>query len=123
MARYLYYNLFAGDKADVDLFRVPSLGGMAQKIPNISAPAFTLSPDGGRIAYPTSHSAAGKTYLKVSDADGSNARDVAERQQPSNFEIQGPVISWSPDGDTLACVVNHYAPDAHYSSIYRRRRQ
>ncbi|MCM3869218.1 MAG: winged helix-turn-helix domain-containing protein [Pyrinomonadaceae bacterium] len=114
---YIYYNLFAGDKADVDIFRVPSLGGMAQKILNISAPAFTLSPDGRRIAYPVSHSAEGKTYLQVSDADGTNARDVAERQQPSNFEIQGPVISWSPDGATVACVVNHYGPEAHYSAI------
>lgn len=114
---YIYYNLFAGDKADVDLFRVPSLGGMAQRIPNISAPSFTLSPDGERIAHTNSHSVSRKTYVQVSDADGSNEREVAARQQPSNFEIQGPVISWSPDGDTLACVVNNYAPDAHYSSI------
>ncbi len=114
---YLYYNLFAGDKADVDLFRVPSLGGMAQKIPIISAPAFTLSPDGKRIAHTNSYSAGGKTYLQVADADGSNERKVAKRQQPSNFEIQGQVISWSPGGDILACVVNHYTPDAHYSSI------
>ncbi len=114
---YLYYNLFAGDRADVDLFRVPSLGGMAQRIPNISAPAFTLSPDGKRIAHTNSYSAAGKTYLQVADADGGNEREVAERRQPSNFEILGQVISWSPDGETLACVVNNHAADAHYSSI------
>lgn len=114
---YLYYNVFAGDKPDIYLFRVPSLGGMAQKIPNIIAPAFSLSPDGRRIAYTTSYSARGKTYLSVSDADGSNERDVAERQQPSNFEVLGQVISWSPAGDILACVVDNFAPDAHYSSI------
>ncbi len=114
---YLYYNLFAGGKADVDLFRVPSLGGMAEKIPNTSATAFTLSPDGARIARTSSHSPTGKTYLEFLDADGRNVRQVAVRQQPSNFEIQGPVISWSPDGATLACVVNNYASDAHYSSI------
>jgi len=69
---YLYYNVFAGDKPDLDLFRVASLGGTAQKIPILSAPAFSLSPDGRRIAYTTSYSARGKTYLSVSTPDGSN---------------------------------------------------
>lgn len=114
---YLYYNVFAGDRADVDLFRVPSLGGIAQKVPLISAPAFALSPDGTRIAHTTSHAAAGKTYLKVINADGSNGRQLAERRQPFNFEIRGQVISWSPDGKTLASVVNHLGTDVHYSSI------
>ncbi len=114
---YLYYNLFAGDNPDLYLYRVPSLGGLAQRIPNIIAPAFTLSPDGRRIAYTTSYSARGKTYLSVSNADGSNGREVAERQQPSNYEVLGQVISWSPKGDILACVVDNFAPDAHYSSI------
>src|SRR5688572_31095167 len=31
-------------------------------------------------------------------------REVAERRQPSNFEVLGQVISWSPEGDILACV-------------------
>jgi len=38
-------------------------------------------------------------------------RDVAERQQPSNFAVLGQVISWSPEGDILACVVDNSAPD------------
>jgi len=114
---YLYYNLFAGDNPDLYLYRVPSLGGMAQKIPNIIAPSFTLSPDGRRIAYTTSYSARGKSYLSVSNADGSNGRNLVERQQPSNFEVLGQVISWSPQGDILASVVDNFAPDGHYSSI------
>lgn len=114
---YLYYNLFAGNNPDLYLYRVPSLGGLAQSVPNIIVPAFTLSPDGRRIAYTTSYSARGKTYLSVSNADGSKGREVAERQQPSNYEVLGQVISWSPKEDILACVVNNFAPDAHYSSI------
>jgi Tol biopolymer transport system component/DNA-binding winged helix-turn-helix (wHTH) protein len=114
---YLYYNLFAGDKADVDLFRIPSLGGVAEKIPNISAPAFSLSPDGSRIAHTSSSAAAGRTYLLVADANGGDKRRVAERRQPFNFEIQGQVISWSPDGHILAAVVTNYADAVHYSSV------
>jgi len=114
---YLYYNLFVGDKADVDLFRVPSIGGVAEKIPNISAPAFSLSPDGSRIAHTSSSAAAGMTYLMVADANGRDKRRVAERRQPSNFEIQGQVISWSPDGQTLAAVATNYADTVHYSSV------
>jgi Tol biopolymer transport system component/DNA-binding winged helix-turn-helix (wHTH) protein len=114
---YLYYNLFPGDNPDLYLYRVPSLGGMTQRIPNIIAPSFALSPDGRRIAYTTSYSARGKSYLSVSNADGSNGREIVERQQPSNFEVLGQVISWSPQGDILAAVVDNYAPDGHYSSI------
>jgi Tol biopolymer transport system component/DNA-binding winged helix-turn-helix (wHTH) protein len=114
---YLYYSLFAGHRADVELFRVPSPGGLVQQRPNISAPSFALSPDGSRIAHTNSYAAQGKTFLQVADADGQNARQVVERQAPFNFEIRGPVLSWSPDGATLAAVVNHHAPDAHYSSL------
>ena len=114
---YLYYTLFAGDKADVDLFRVPSLGGLSHRIANVSAPGFSLSPDGTRIAHTNSYSAAGQTYLQVVNSDGTNRRTIAERQQPRNFEIRGQVISWSPDGDTLASVVNDYGAGVHYSSI------
>jgi Tol biopolymer transport system component/DNA-binding winged helix-turn-helix (wHTH) protein len=114
---YLYYSLFAGHRADVELFRVPSLGGLVQQRPNFSAPAFAVSPDGTRIAHTNSYSAMGKTFLQVADTDGGNGRQVAERQAPFNFEIRGHVLSWSPDGKTLASVVNHHASDAHYSSI------
>lgn len=114
---YLYYSLFHSDRADVDLFRLPSLGGMPQTIADISAPGFAISPDGTRIAHTTSHAAAGKTFLQVARADGSHQRRVAKRQQPSNFEIRGQVISWSADGETLAAVVNHDAKNLHYSAI------
>jgi len=114
---YLYYTWFAGDRADVDLFRVPSLGGIPEQIPNISAPGFALSPDGTRIAHTNSHSAEGKTYLQVTDIDGPGRRQVAERQQPRNFEIRGQVISWSRSTDILAAVVTDYAADVPYSSL------
>lgn len=114
---YIYYDLFAGDKTDPELFRVPSLGGVTQRIQNVAPTFITFAPDGKRFAYPAPDSAAGFNYIMVADADGGNKHEVARKPQPSTFEVEGRVASWSPDGETIACLVNHIEADASYSSI------
>jgi Tol biopolymer transport system component len=69
------------------------------------------------VAHTNSHSATGKSFVQIAGLFDGQRRQVAERQQPSNFDILGPVIAWAPDGRTLAAVVSHHSPDAHYSSI------
>jgi Tol biopolymer transport system component/DNA-binding winged helix-turn-helix (wHTH) protein len=114
---YLYYSLFSANRADPGLFRIPSLGGVAQKIPNLIAHAITFSPDGKRFAYIQPDSAAGFNYLMVADADGGNSHAIAKRKHPNSFEHQWHVAAWSPDGKIIACVANHFDADASYSSI------
>lgn len=114
---HIYYNLFSADKTDPELFKVPSLGGVVEKIPNIVAGFITFAPDGKRFAYPLSDSAAGFNYLIVADAGGSNKLVIAKKKQPNTFGDAGRVASWSPDGKTIACLVNHFETDASYSSI------
>ncbi len=114
---HIYYNLFAGDKADVELFRVPLLGGVSEKIPAVVASAVTFAPDGRRITYIQPDSAANMNYLIVADADGGNGRVVAKKQHPNTFVFGGRSAAWSPDGKVIACTVNFLEADANYSSL------
>ncbi len=113
----IYYTLFASDKTDPQHFRVPSLGGVSEQIPNVIASYITFAPNGKRIAYAQSDSAAGQNYLVIADADGTNQQTIAGKNYPNTFETQVPVVAWSPDGETIVCLVNHFEADASYSSI------
>lgn len=114
---HIFYSLFAADNADPQWFRISSLGGISEKIPNINACFISFSPDGKRIAYAQSDSAAGQNYLVIADADGGNQQRIAAKNQPNTFESNAPVVAWSPDGETIACLVNQFEADASYSSI------
>ena len=114
---YIYYNLFFADKTDPELFRVPSLGGVPWRVPNVIAGFITFAPDGKRFAYTQPDSVAGFNYLVVADADGGNSRIIAKKKHPNSFEHRGHVASWSPDGEMIACLVHYFEADASYSSI------
>ncbi|MEP6925176.1 MAG: winged helix-turn-helix domain-containing protein, partial [Pyrinomonadaceae bacterium] len=113
---FVYYNLFAGDKTDVELFRVPLLGGVVEKIPNVIASTTSFAPDGKRISYIQSDSAAGFNYLTIANSDGSDNKIVSKKPHPNSFEFFTPAV-WSPDGKIIACLVNHFEPEASYSEI------
>ena len=114
---YIFYNLFADGSADPQFFRIPSLGGVSEQIPNVIASYISFAPDGKRFAYAQSDSAGGKNHLVIADADGRNQKTVAERPYPNTFETQMPVVAWSPDGETIACLVHHVEAGVNYSSI------
>ena len=114
---HIFYNLFADGNADPEFYRISMLGGVIEKIPNVIASYITFAPDGKRFAYAQSDSAAGQNYLVIADADGTNQKTIAGKNYPNTFETQAPVISWSPDGETIACLVNHFEADASYSTI------
>lgn len=115
--RFIYYNLFAGDSIDFELFRVPSLGGIAEKIPNVSSRTLTFSPDGKHLAYIESNSGAGFNSLVLADANGNNEQVLVGKEYPNTFYTEGPAVAWSPDGNTIACLVNQVEADANYFTI------
>jgi Tol biopolymer transport system component/DNA-binding winged helix-turn-helix (wHTH) protein len=114
---HLFYSLFAHDNADLEFYRISSLGGVSEKVPNIIASFIKFSPDGKRIAYVQSDSPAGQNYLVIADADGGNKQTIARKTQPNTFESNAPVLAWSPDGETIAGLVNYFEADASYCSI------
>jgi len=114
--RFIYYNLFAGDNIDFELFRVPSLGGVAEKIPNVSSRTVTFSPDGKHFAYIQSNSVAGFNSLVVADANGDN-QVLTKKEYPNTFYSEGQAAVWSPDDKLIACLVNRFEADANYFTI------
>ena len=114
---HIFYSLFADGNADLEFYRISSLGGVSEKIPNVIASFISFSPDGKRVAYAQSDSPAGQNYLVIADADGTNQQTIAAKNQPNTFESNAQVVAWSPDGETIACLVNHFEADASYSSI------
>src|SRR4029453_15172448 len=73
---HIYYDLFSGDKTDTELYRIPALGGVTEKIPNVVTRAISFSPDGKRFAFVSPDSASNHNYLSISNADGTNGRIV-----------------------------------------------
>ncbi|MEZ5426205.1 MAG: winged helix-turn-helix domain-containing protein [Pyrinomonadaceae bacterium] len=113
----IYYNLFSFDRADARLFRIPTLGGVSQEVTGIATHAISFSPDGRRFAYVQPDSASEKNYLMIAEADGTNRRVLAEKPQPNTFIFDGPFVAWSPDGETIACLVNHLEAESNYALL------
>lgn len=115
--KYIYFNLFSAENIDAELYRVPSLGGIEEKIPNVSSGGITFSPDGKRIAFVQSNSGEGYNLLTISDTDGQNRQVVAKKDYPNTFYSEGHTISWSPDGNIIACLINRFEREANYTEI------
>ncbi|MBS1797103.1 MAG: PD40 domain-containing protein [Acidobacteria bacterium] len=114
---YIYYNLFSPDKTNNELFRIPSLGGLAEKIPGIIGYAVSFAPDGRRFAYVQPDSEAGLNSLMIADIDGANRQTLAVKPQPNTFVFDGELTAWSPDGATLAVFVNHLEAGTNYYNL------
>jgi Tol biopolymer transport system component/DNA-binding winged helix-turn-helix (wHTH) protein len=114
---HIVYSLFAHDNTELEFYRVSSLGGVSEKMPHIIASFIKFSPDGKRIAYVQSDSPAGQNYLVIADADHGNKQTIARKTQPNTFESNAPTVAWSPDGKTVASLVNYFGADGSYCSI------
>ena len=84
------------------LYQVPVLGGTPRKILMNVTSAVTFSPDGSRIAF-TRYPKAGVSFLASANVDGTGEQTLATRKQPQFFSAYG--LSWSPDGELIACGV------------------
>jgi len=95
-------------RLNVELWRVPFLGGTPKRIvDNVGSPA-AWSPDGRRMVFVRDLSKGGTTTtaLITADPNGSDERVLALRRRPSSFNVI-PINSmqqpaWSPNGVTIA---------------------
>jgi serine/threonine protein kinase len=96
---WIYYNVW--DRKGVgQIFRIPVLGGMPQKVIHDCMPGITLSPDGKRLAFIRSSAEDRTTRLINAGSDGGDERDVVVNNANDNSGIFTP--AWSPDGKTIA---------------------
>lgn len=84
------------------LYQVPVLGGTFRKIMVDITSSVTFSPDGQRIAF-TRFAEPGESYVMTANIDGTGEQKLATRTQPQFFSSYG--LSWSPDGELIACGV------------------
>jgi Tol biopolymer transport system component/DNA-binding winged helix-turn-helix (wHTH) protein len=101
-SQHLYYGAAHDGAAPPSLFRVPVLGGPAEKI--LDAPSdvggpLTFSPDGKQLAYVRGQFGRDMT-LVVANLSGANQREVVTRRAPEIFGLP----AWSPDGQFVACI-------------------
>jgi serine/threonine protein kinase/Tol biopolymer transport system component len=96
---YVYFVRQDPQKANGDLYQVPSLGGSFRKmLTGISGPP-AFSPDGQRVAFVRSTN--GEDSLLTAALDGSGERVLASYKNPEGIS---PYVAWSPVGNTLAFV-------------------
>jgi len=96
---YIYY--LRSDRANPfprTLFRIPKLGGVAEKILADMDWCPTFSPDGSQIAFVRNSPDKNTSVLMIADANGSNERKVATRSYNEAYSFP----SWSPDGQLIA---------------------
>ena len=95
---YVFYH--ARPKGEpLSLYRMPALGGPAQKVWPGFGQRYALSPDARRLAYFSRPG--GVSTISVANVDGTGQRVLATRGLPDWYSMRG--LDWSPDGKTIAC--------------------
>ncbi|MGH9948329.1 MAG: winged helix-turn-helix domain-containing protein [Pyrinomonadaceae bacterium] len=93
---YLY---FREEGSVGPIFQVPVLGGTPKPVADNVGSDFSLSPDGGRLAFVRREAEKNAETLVISSVDGSGEREIISRRQPARF-VGSP--AWSPDGGKIA---------------------
>jgi Tol biopolymer transport system component len=93
-------------KLNVELWRVPFLGGTPKRIIDNVGSLVAWSPDGRRMAFARMDLLTNTSALIAADADGGHDRVLASRPRPLSFNVI-PINSmqqpaWSPSGATIA---------------------
>jgi eukaryotic-like serine/threonine-protein kinase len=90
-----------------ELIQMPVLGGAQKKLLLDVGGGITYSPDGKQIAFIRSgYPNAGESALMIANADGTGERILAQQKAPLRFHSREVAPAWSPDGKTIACIIN-----------------
>ena len=105
---YVYYTLLQRDNWKGVLYRVPILGGEAQKVLTDVNCTVALSPDGKKVAF--YRWAGDEDRLMIANVDGSGERQLAARggKECLAYGTHGP--AWSPDSKTLLTAIGKFTP-------------
>lgn len=98
-SRMLYFSYNGPDKSRTGLFRMPVLGGVAEKLSDSVRAYFALSPNGKEVAFIRSSKDANSSALVIADLDGAGERELLTRPVNQAFVSMSP--AWSPDGASL----------------------
>ncbi len=114
---FIYYSLFSPDNSEYELYRISTLGGIAEKISDVSTSRVTFSPDGKQMAYILTNSYKQYYSLNISDKNGKNKKIISKKEYPDTFYRPVNAVSWSPDGKLIACLVKRSDSKGSYTEI------
>ncbi len=98
---FIYYTAYDEKNQEGSLFRVPTFGGISEKILSNIASSVSFSPDGNQVVFVRGDSTNNRTSLIVAKInDNAEEKEIASR--PSEIGFNGFGGSWSPDGKKIA---------------------
>jgi hypothetical protein len=91
---------------DALLYQMPVLGGTQKKLITNAEGGVSYSPDGKQFAFfRSNYPNMGESALFIANTDGTEERILASRKTPETFPSRERSPAWSPDGKTIACIV------------------
>lgn len=117
---FAYYTTFSKNQADTSLSKIALNNGSPESIPNVQTDvSVSFSPDGKRFAYTESHTSLKETHLMIANADGSNQRILTKTSGVDQAfpTFRASPVAWSPDGETIACVVQETSENSSFYKI------
>jgi Tol biopolymer transport system component/DNA-binding winged helix-turn-helix (wHTH) protein len=113
--QWVFYTTGKTDEKTGTLYRVSLLGGTVERIGAGSVYSrVDLSPDGKQLAFVRWINAK-TTALMIANADGTNERELATRDQEDGFSPFGP--AWSPDGRVLVSATSSYTGAQRFANL------
>ncbi|MDI6767832.1 MAG: hypothetical protein QME52_13510, partial [Bacteroidota bacterium] len=111
---YLYYVVYQVGSPTSSLYKVPLLGGTSRKLLDDVQSPISLSPDEKQLTFTRYYPKSGDFALMVANEDGSDDRILATHKA-DKFFVGKP--SWSPDAETIVCMLGDYEGGLHYSPM------
>jgi len=97
-SNYVYFTIADdGENISGTLFRVPVLGGRAEKILDHVNSGGHESPDGKHLVFVRADVNAGKSHLMISNTDGTNQQSISTIDMNSLFGS----LDWAPDSSRI----------------------
>lgn len=102
---HVFYTVRQKNNSVNQLFAVPILGSQPPKaiLNDVDSP-LAFAPDGKHFAFMRRNTKTGITALMISSDDGTEVKELLPKKSPFDFMLRP--IAWSPNGKTIACILN-----------------
>jgi len=97
--QYLYFRDQTNPGA---IYQTSTFGGARKKVAENVWSSFSVSPDGGQLAFIRRDAARGAHSLILANIDGGAERELRTRRSPQGYGAGPP--AWSPDGSKLVAI-------------------